>query len=656
MELTFRCVASAPSSTSIGAPVNNLAPQRPHLAAWSSPHRIETSTGEYSLDLSQFGPGGSSLDLADFVPYDREVSALGTNEIDTFPAHSRISGHWATEYEVQNGLSLYSRGYVDHRRQVFASEPAFAFDVVVPATNPYNPFGEEVLAIYTFGPNEAPGPSTETLNTLNYQATIGLTGEIGRYNFDLGYTTYRQSIDEDYKNDVIHDRIQAAAERTDASAFNPFCYWCNPRSLFESVTEEGSWERIDQMNTIDLTLNGDLIEWGPGAIQFAVGYQHREIEYSHDWGDVFETSYFEWYGGYLEDEEGERDVDAFFGELRVPLYDRGDDVGFLQSAEISGAVRNEHYSDFGSATVWQTLGRIGFWGDAVIVRASYSESFRAPSVAELTAPQTTLFYPSGFLYDPVQACYCENYQMEGGNLDLDPELGETINFGIVIRPPTAPGLHLSLDYWALEISDIIRTPDAQSLLNGTEAAGSVTRDPLTSVPTLDLRWNNGGVREVSGFDIGVVYDFAENALGEFSAYLNATYITKFEEDNGSGAIEYLDEYTSAFGAVPELRLAAGLNWSRGPIDAAFGVNFTDGFRDYVSAPIVIDRRADSQVTVDVQAGYEFGPDEQSARLYLGVQNLFDEGPPFVAESGDGWDRTFGDLRGRYVYIGARKRF
>jgi outer membrane receptor protein involved in Fe transport len=44
------------------------------------------------------------------------------------------------------------------------------------------------------------------------------------------------------------------------------------------------------------------------------------------------------------------------------------------------------------------------------------------------------------------------------------------------------------------------------------------------------------------------------------------------------------------------------------------------------------------------------------RVYLGIENVFDEDLPFVAASTDGWDRYLADYRGRYVYAGFKKQF
>jgi len=43
-------------------------------------------------------------------------------------------------------------------------------------------------------------------------------------------------------------------------------------------------------------------------------------------------------------------------------------------------------------------------------------------------------------------------------------------------------------------------------------------------------------------------------------------------------------------------------------------------------------------------------------LTLGVQNVFDSDPPFVAISENNYDESIADARGRFWYVQLKKRF
>ncbi|MEM6300485.1 MAG: hypothetical protein AAF749_02015, partial [Pseudomonadota bacterium] len=77
--------------------------------------------------------------------------------------------------------------------------------------------------------------------------------------------------------------------------------------------------------------------------------------------------------------------------------------------------------------------------------------------------------------------------------------------------------------------------------------------------------------------------------------------------------------------------------------------------------LVVNRKVDEQYTADLQVGYDFGMARNDSpldglRVFVGVENIFDQDPPWLAESANGWDRFYGDIVGRYVYGGARVTF
>lgn len=634
-------------------------------SAVGSPHNIILASGasagqSFSIDLDRFSPGYVPTGIGDFTAYDFDRQAESTNEYGTYPPQERLSGHWSGSFEAVPGkLEFYTSGLLDIRDQDFIANQPFT-DVFVAADNPNNPFGENVVVVYAFG-EDAAGLMTEHFETTSFQGTGGFKGSLADwFNYDVGYTYYKQTIDERYENDIDYASAQAAAT---SGVFNPFCYWCNTQEVFDLISPTSAYTSENSVKTFDVTVSGDLFDPGTGTIQYAAGYQHRDVSFSLEPDAAWQSAGYWWLGGPLQEESGSRTVDAFFGELRVPLYSASAQNAFFQSAEVRGALRQEEYSDFGSSTVGQVLGRVGLLGESMVLRASYAETFRAPSVSALTDPERRNTEAGGFYYDPVRDGFLPVDRIYGGNPELDPERGETYSFGVVLRPDFAPNLFFTADYWDMEISDIIRQPDGQGLLDGTETAGSVTRDPVTLYPTLDLRLDNGGLRSVSGIDLSAVYNFETGAYGNYSLLVNATRLLEFEESGGAVTVDYLDEYSSAFGPMPKLRLAGSLSGDWGALDASFGVKYTDGYRDFV-ASANIDRRVDAYTTADIQVGYDFDAAPVSERIkalsglraYVGIENVFNPDLPFVAESTDGWDRYIGDLRGRYVYAGLKKTF
>ena len=112
----------------------------------------------------------------------------------------------------------------------------------------------------------------------------------------------------------------------------------------------------------------------------------------------------------------------------------------------------------------------------------------------------------------------------------------------------------------------------------------------------------------------------------------------------------------------DLRLRAGLAWSRGPWAANSAVNYTDHYRDNRAGR---DDRVKSFTTVDAGLSYDFGEAQERAlnglRLALNVQNLFDQKPPNLGlepgqSRGIGFDPVNATGRGRFISVQLRKRW
>ncbi|MEM9704657.1 MAG: TonB-dependent receptor, partial [Pseudomonadota bacterium] len=246
---------------------------------------------------------------------------------------------------------------------------------------------------------------------------------------------------------------------------------------------------------------------------------------------------------------------------------------------------------------------------------------------------------------------------EGGNPDLDPEEGTAFSVGAVVRPSFVQGLFISLDYFNLEISNLIRSPDPEALLNGTESAGSVTRD-ANNVPTLDVRLNNGGERTVRGFDISVSQTIETPATGTFNFYTNGVVQTTNELVEGPVVTDFLGNFARSQ-PIPKFRGIFGMNWTDDVVDFAANVDYSTGISEVFMGE-TFDR--DAWLSVDMQLGYDFSKYQKTSwltdglRAYIGVENLLNGALPFFISGNNGWDRSIGDLRGRYVYGGVRKSF
>lgn len=229
-----------------------------------------------------------------------------------------------------------------------------------------------------------------------------------------------------------------------------------------------------------------------------------------------------------------RRVWSLLGEVNVPI---------TRSLEANAAVRYDHYSDFGGTTNpkftlrWQPV-------RSVLLRASWGTGFRAPTLSDLFLPQTDTYAFDDFLQDPVRCpvtgAYtdCNGVFMPvriGGNPALQPETSTQFNAGIVVEP--ASGLSFGIDYYRVEVDDLIGVLPIDTILQNPDALGAryiVRKPPDAQYPDLPgpidyvVQYpTNTGDLTTSGIDINLEWRGPATRAGRFSFTLNGTYVIDY---------------------------------------------------------------------------------------------------------------------------------
>ena len=137
-------------------------------------------------------------------------------------------------------------------------------------------------------------------------------------------------------------------------------------------------DRSEQKLTqVTANLSGTLFPGWAGDIEFAAGYEYRKYEGSYNPDP--QTVAGEYNGVPSLPTSGEYDVNEAYLELNVPLYAQQDGPGKF---DLSLAGRYSDYSTFGGEFTpkyglrWQVA-------EDLLLRATYAEGFRAPSIGEL---------------------------------------------------------------------------------------------------------------------------------------------------------------------------------------------------------------------------------------------------------------------------------
>ena len=290
---------------------------------------------------------------------------------------------------------------------------------------------------------------------------------------------------------------------------------------------------------------------------------------------------------------GSVDAKELFAEVNVPLlHDR---AGACDLA-LDVGVRWSDFSSFGHNTAWQ--GGLHWQPiEQVTLRANYATVFRAPSLLELFESRTLepefALDPCGNDPTPRQRVNCaadgvpggaylqddsEFGVIRGGNPALGPETGKTYGMGVIYTPTWARGLTASLDFYAIELEQVVGSDDLDQLLfdcaqHGTaESCNAIRRFPDGSVSLVAAVNRNLGQREVKGIDLAIDWDTVTR-VGNLSAGLLATYLERWDERPFPGGEQFHFAGWFNGSALPRWRASGHIDWHRGPWLASYAVEF-----------------------------------------------------------------------------------
>jgi iron complex outermembrane receptor protein len=620
------------------------------------------------------------------------------------------------------------------------SGPQWAFAPT--AGNVFNPFGQNLRSAGFR--MQAGGPRKPTYDNDNIAVTTWLDGAFEAFGrnmyWDAGYSylEYKNNVrGTGYVNllnlrravgDSRRNPVTGALECLDGAG--AVIAGCTPFNVFggadlglsAGVITQEEYDRMlryvtyTQVSTQGNTtkdyfanLSGDLADLPAGPLGFAIGAEHRRNEFFNQ-PDALVAG-----GGssdnFTEATTGNVNSDEIYAELNIPLLA---DIPLVKLLEVNLASRYTSYDAFGSfgglpvaADIGEdTSSKIGIkWQmfDDLMLRGTYSESFRAPSVTDLFAggaegfpqaadPCNTLNYNSPTTDRarcnangvPVGGTPQANSQIRslfGGNPQLEPEFGTTQTLGIVYSPSWVEGLDFSLDWYKIELEDVISFRGAQAILNEcyrtTGDASTkdlfcsfVTRDATGNI--LDLRTSQFNLDEgkVEGYDFGVKYRMPETSFGRFGFQWDSTYQA---ENTLFGTV---GEYNGA----PTWRLRSNLTttWQKGDFDATWAMRYYSGldeacaggnYFEYGITPAELcnndinddngnflrsENRIGSVTYHDLQFGVKT---PWNAKVTVGMRNAFGKEPPITRNSfAHSFDGAYDLPEGGFYYMQYVQKF
>ncbi len=583
------------------------------------------------------------------------------------------------------------------------------------------------------------GNRVEDISHTTYRGVIGLRGDFGdtplSYDLTAIYANVRRA--EVYNNDLSKRKIANALYAVEDEDGNIVCRVnadddpsnddaaCAPYDIFspsgpsaESVAYVASPLHRDgdvTQTVVTATLAGPLesygliMPWAEDGLAFAAGTEYRR-DYLDSRPDAgYQADDGAGQGGPTPPVSGTQEVWDLFGELNVPLIQGRPGI---EQLGVDAAYRRSIYDSFEADTY--KFGAEYAPSEDIRFRASFQRAVRAPNIFELFSPNSIGLFDlaegSNGLYDPcagedpaatfeqcartgvTAAQYGEIADnpagqfnnLTGGNTDLEPESSDTVTVGFVATPRAVEGLTVSVDYFDIEVEDLIDTVSENLALTncletGSEyfcslinrgAGGTLWANPTGYVIATDI---NTGSLSTSGVDIQARYTKDLDSYGSFTFDYVATWLESLETVPlpTSGPDEIYDcvgYYGASCGAPnPEYRHKFDVEWTNNRKLTLSGTWRYYGEVDVAassSQPALagsfapVNETFDAQSYFDVAAVYDLS---EKVTLRTGVNNIADEDPPLssIVGTAPGNGNTYPqvyDAFGRYVFFGATLNF
>jgi iron complex outermembrane receptor protein len=541
-------------------------------------------------------------------------------------------------YEVSQRIEAYGTYGFSDSRGFAKTLPVYVSNVPVAAAN--NPFGEAIQ----FGMMLPQwGQLSQETKTQTHSITAGVRGKLGEtWRWDAGYRWQDQkyrSISRTFNATAFN----AIANNNDATQrFNPFidervAGAANQTALLEQTALYPKVDGRSLLDSVDFTANGDVYKiWG-GPIRAAFGGSYEKA-------DSKNTAVA--YAGFpvVATPASFRDARisrAVFGELQVPFVGKPNRLPLVYRLEANFAGRYEAQSDAESHGV-PKYGATWSPFQALLIRGSYSEGYRPPSLTEDRRVTTST---TSSVADPGRSN--QSYLMtivNRSNPDLQAETSTNEFYGAVFEPPFAKGLTLQANYYRTKQQNAIQSTATSTLLNNEALFPDyVVRSAATAadlaagfkgpVNTLYVQYINYGVILNESIDFGVEYRIPWEKLGRWRISTNAvkTITQSRQLIIGQPATNDVgDTYSS-----PRWNISSTLYWSKGPWTASSSLSYMSGFlSDRASISSNPQSNLPAMRLIDLRASYEFKGGVgrkygRGLRVGVGLANLTDEKPPFT---------------------------
>ncbi|MES2321831.1 MAG: TonB-dependent receptor [Pseudomonadota bacterium] len=355
-------------------------------------------------------------------------------------------------------------------------------------------------------------------NAMGWDYNTGLTYSVGRARsaFTGGY--------------VIDERM---IEGVGAGILNPFGDQTAAGTAFlqDSLLLGEFLKAKINSSALDFKASRDIYTMPAGEMGFAIGAElrHDKATYTVDRALAGQASS----SGFADaqDQRGSRTIRALFSELNIPV---------VKDLELNLAGRYDYYTDVGGdfnpkvGLRWQPT-------RAVLVRGSYNEGFRVPTLYDLYGPQTVTNTAEPY-NDPLlcpndvpapganSSIVCDQQQhiRQGGNTAVQPEKSRSYSVGVVLEPTR--DITLSADFWDIKLEDSIAALGEQTIFRDFAKYRSlfVYNAAGTRLEYIQATTTNLGEVKTRGIDLSLLWRLPRNPWGNFTVGIDGTFVDKYD--------------------------------------------------------------------------------------------------------------------------------
>ena len=679
--------------------------------------------------------GGTALGPGQFHPQNADDVSKSSDQMHLLTPLERRSLYVNANFDITDNVRFTSDLSYTQResnRQI-AGYPTQSTAITAPmsALSAFNPTGGASAVNWRRRGWEVPRTTDTELNTWRFTGSFEGAFEVGdRYfNWDAGYLYNENNVNITNNGNFFIPAVRNAVgpSRVNAQG-NLECYsaatgttiaGCVPWNPYAGFGTGAVANSLDDPNVRNYlfreehatgktttnnyfaNLSGTIVPLPAGDLGFAVGYEYRKEDGNFrpdaiaQSGDSTNLASGPTSGTYS--------VDEFYLELNIPILA---DLAFAKELTLDVASRYSDFNTFGD-TVNNKFGLKWRPIDDLLIRATYAEGFRAPTIGDLYGG-TSQTFTTGFadvcdsIYGAARGsarCLADvpaNYRQlkqgfvptasvadqtpvpftSGSNPNLSPEMSESKTVGFVYSPSYVSGLTVGVDWWSIRIDDTIVSDSPNQILEDCyiglieSRCSQFTRDPANGFIVGDLVYGNrnAGYTETEGFDVDIGYGLDTN-FGRLTAKWATTYVSKYESKSTNEA-DVVPNQSNGYGSTFRVRSNFNLGWTLNDWSVNWGLRYYSGTKEdcYFDercnipefyAPETLGtntplNKTGSVTFHDLQVSYAA---PWNASISVGANNVFNKvGPLFFSQQNSNFAYYGGWDIGRFVYLKYNQKF